>query len=113
MEQVTGGVVVEGVGVATADRQQVLAAGPARAKKPDAGDRRGLTALFWSNVNPCGTSRLDTDARIALGPVAVVPRPRTSAGTAGRSPTRTRRGLPGFPDRAPAPGPASQQSADM
>ncbi|MFM9698504.1 hypothetical protein [Streptomyces europaeiscabiei] len=31
--------------------QQVLAE-PAWEKKPSDEDRRGLTALFWSNVNP-------------------------------------------------------------
>ena len=36
------------------------------------------------------TFRLDMDARLDLGPVATVPRPRTSAGAAGRSGTETR-----------------------
>ncbi|QIY67935.1 hypothetical protein HEP84_35800 [Streptomyces sp. RLB1-33] len=40
-------------------------------------DRRGLTALFWSNVNPYGTFRLDMDKRLDLAPAAAVPRPRT------------------------------------
>ncbi|MFD1831693.1 hypothetical protein ACFSJS_18850 [Streptomyces desertarenae] len=34
--------------------QQVLA-GPAWAKNPSDEGRRGLTALFWSNVSPYGT----------------------------------------------------------
>ncbi|MGW2112260.1 hypothetical protein [Streptomyces sp. NPDC001948] len=29
-------------------------------------DRRGLTALFWSNCNPYGTFRLDMDNRLEL-----------------------------------------------
>lgn len=29
-------------------------------------DRRGLTPLFWSNVNPYGTFRLDMDRRLDL-----------------------------------------------
>ncbi|MEV2255230.1 hypothetical protein AB0I94_32450 [Streptomyces sp. NPDC050147] len=40
-------------------------------------DRRGLTALFWSNVNPYGTFRLDMDKRLDLA--STVPRPRTSS----------------------------------
>lgn len=32
---------------------------PAWAKKLTDEDRRGLTALFWSNINPYGTFRLD------------------------------------------------------
>jgi hypothetical protein len=40
-------------------------------------DRRGLTALFWSNVNPYGTFRLDMSKRLDLGPAAAVSRPRT------------------------------------
>lgn len=44
-------------------------------------DRRGLTALFWPNINPYGTLRLEMDKRLDLGPTAAVPRPR-SGGTA-------------------------------
>ncbi|WP_243741295.1 recombinase family protein [Streptomyces sp. 8K308] len=40
---------------------------PARAKKLSDEDRRGLTAWFWSNVNPYGAFRLDTDKRLDLG----------------------------------------------
>lgn len=69
--------------------QQVLAE-PAWAKKLSDEDRRGLTALFWSNVNPYGTFRLDMDKRLDLGLVAAMPRPRTSAGAADRSGTQTR-----------------------
>ncbi|MEY9946558.1 hypothetical protein [Kitasatospora sp. GAS1066B] len=42
-------------------------------------DQRGLTALFWSDVNPHGTFRLDMDMdmdkRLALGLTAAVPVP--------------------------------------
>lgn len=69
--------------------QQVLAE-PAWAKKLSAEDRRGLTALFWSNVNPYGTFRLDTDKRLDLAVSAAAPRPRTPADTAARSATETR-----------------------
>ncbi|MDX3226116.1 hypothetical protein [Streptomyces sp. ME19-01-6] len=53
-------------------------------------DRRGLTALFWSNVNPYGTFHLDMNKRLDLGPAATVPHPRTPADTDGRSRTETR-----------------------
>ncbi|MDH6118484.1 hypothetical protein ABH930_001484 [Kitasatospora sp. GAS204A] len=56
-------------------------------------DQRGLTALFWSDVNPHGTFRLDMDMdmdkRLALGLTAAVPRPRTPVDTADRSSTGT------------------------
>ncbi|MFE5092444.1 hypothetical protein ACFRCI_19210 [Streptomyces sp. NPDC056638] len=51
-------------------------------------DRRGLTALFRSNVNPYGTFRPDMNKRVDPGLVA--PRPRTPADTADRSVARTR-----------------------
>ncbi|AQW48307.1 Tn3 family transposase [Streptomyces violaceusniger] len=69
--------------------QQVLAE-PAWTKKLSEEDRRGLTALFWSNVNPYGTFRLDMDKRLDLTVSAAVPRPRTPADTAARSATETR-----------------------
>ncbi|MFF7159361.1 Tn3 family transposase [Streptomyces sp. NPDC008139] len=69
--------------------QQVLAE-PARASRLSDEDRRGLTALFWSNVNPYGTFRLDMDKRLDLLSAATVPRPRTPADTAGRATTETR-----------------------
>jgi TnpA family transposase len=53
--------------------QQVLAE-PAWASRLSEEDRRGLTALFWSNVNPYGTFRLDMDKRLDLGPAAAAPR---------------------------------------
>ncbi|GAA1178886.1 hypothetical protein F4556_007249 [Kitasatospora gansuensis] len=53
-------------------------------------DRRRLTALFWSNVNPYGTFRLDMDKRLDLGSAAVLPRPRPrTAAAAARSGTET------------------------
>jgi hypothetical protein len=64
--------------------QQVLAE-PAWAEKLSDDDRRGLTALFWSNVNPYGTLRLDMNKRLDLGPATAVPRPRTPADTASRT----------------------------
>ncbi|MEV5928956.1 hypothetical protein ACPCSG_19365 [Streptomyces cellulosae] len=60
------------------------------AKKFTDEDRRGLTALFWSNVNPYGTFRLDMDKRLDLAPAAMVPRPRTPADIAARPATETR-----------------------
>ncbi|MEU0389153.1 Tn3 family transposase [Streptomyces chartreusis] len=70
--------------------QQVLAE-PAWAKKLSDEDRRGLTALFWSNVNPYGTFRLDMDKRLDLASAAAaVPRPRTAADTADGSAAKTR-----------------------
>jgi hypothetical protein len=66
------------------DGALTASAGSRRAK-----DRRGLTALFWSNVNPYGTFRLDMDKRLDLGSAAAVPRPRTPADTADRSRTET------------------------
>ncbi|MFG2646826.1 Tn3 family transposase [Streptomyces sp. NPDC048436] len=67
--------------------QQILAE-PKWAKKLTAEDRRGLTALFWSNINPYGTFRLDMAKRLDLGHVAAVPRPRTPADAAHRSGVR-------------------------
>ncbi|MER7690906.1 Tn3 family transposase [Streptomyces sp. NPDC097610] len=62
--------------------QQVLAE-PVWAKKLSDEDRRGLTSLFWSNVNQYGTVRLDMDKRLDLGPAAAVPRPRAAADSVG------------------------------
>ena len=39
---------------------------PAWADRLTADDRRGLTPLFWSNVNPYGTFRLDMTRRLDL-----------------------------------------------
>jgi hypothetical protein len=35
------------------------------------GDRRELTPLLWSNINPYGTFRLDMDCRLALDHVPI------------------------------------------
>ncbi|MET7458575.1 hypothetical protein ABZT03_43600, partial [Streptomyces sp. NPDC005574] len=58
----------------------------ARISTKDHEDRRGLTALFWSNVNPYGTFRLDMDKRLDLGPAVTVPGPRATVDAAERSP---------------------------
>ncbi|MCD9593858.1 Tn3 family transposase [Streptomyces malaysiensis subsp. malaysiensis] len=52
--------------------QQVLAE-TAWASRVSNEDRRGLTALFWSNVNLYGTFRLDMDQRLDLGLTASCP----------------------------------------
>jgi hypothetical protein len=54
------------------------------AKKLSAEDRRGLTAMFWSNINPYGTFRLDMDKRLDLG-LPLLPRPRPAAESAERA----------------------------
>lgn len=56
--------------------QRVLAE-PVWAKKLTDEDRRGLTALFWSNINPYGTFRVEMDKRLDLATSAAVPHPRT------------------------------------
>lgn len=61
--------------------QQVLAE-PKWAKKLTAEDRRGLTALFWSHINPYGRFRLDMDSRLELSLSAMLPGPRRAAGDA-------------------------------
>jgi hypothetical protein len=38
------------------------------ANKLSTEDRRGLTALFWSNINPYDTFRLDMNKRLDLAP---------------------------------------------
>jgi len=45
--------------------QKVLA-DPAWAERLTAGDRRGLTALFWSNCNPWGRFLLDMNTHLDL-----------------------------------------------
>ncbi|MGA5194053.1 Tn3 family transposase [Streptomyces exfoliatus] len=64
--------------------QQVLAE-PSWAKKLSDEDQRGLTALFWSNINPYGTLRLEMDRRLDLAPLLPVPRPRTPADASGQA----------------------------
>ncbi|MER7792923.1 hypothetical protein [Streptomyces sp. NPDC097640] len=43
-------------------------------------NRRGLTALFWSNINPYGTFRLEMGKRLGLGWSGTVPGQRQAAG---------------------------------
>ncbi|MEE1752928.1 DUF4158 domain-containing protein [Streptomyces sp. SP18CS02] len=69
--------------------QQILAE-PAWASRLSDEDRRGPTALFWSNVNPYGTFRLDMDKRLDLGLSAGVPRPRKAADAGDRTSAETR-----------------------
>jgi WD40 repeat protein len=54
-------------------------------------NRRGLTALFWSNINPYGTFRLDMDKRLDLVLPGSVPHPRTPADAADRPLTEVAR----------------------
>ncbi|MCK2145287.1 transposase (plasmid) [Streptomyces sp. WAC00276] len=63
--------------------QQVLAE-PEWAARLSEEDRRALTALFWSNINPYGTFRLDMDSRLELPLSAMLPGPRRAAGDAAR-----------------------------
>ncbi|MCX4821486.1 transposase [Streptomyces sp. NBC_01142] len=94
--------------------QQVLAE-PAWAKKLTDEDRRGLTALFWSNSNSYGTIRLEMDKQPGLVLPAAVPCSRSAGAPERRSagaPERRSAGAPerrsaGAPERrsAGAPGP--------
>ncbi|MFF7190921.1 hypothetical protein ACFZAR_38195 [Streptomyces sp. NPDC008222] len=44
-----------------------------------------MTALFWSNINPYGTIRLDMDKRLEPAPAVRVPGPRHVVGDAART----------------------------
>jgi hypothetical protein len=57
---------------------QRVFAEPAWAKKLSDEDRRVPTALFWSDINPCGTFRLDMEQRLDLGFAVNLPRPARS-----------------------------------
>ncbi|GAB7028572.1 Tn3 family transposase [Streptomyces sp. NPDC021749] len=63
--------------------QQVLA-DPKWADTLTDADRRALSPLFWTHVNPYGRFELDMDSRLDLGlelaPAATVPGPRASVG---------------------------------
>ncbi|WP_445194934.1 Tn3 family transposase [Streptomyces phytophilus] len=72
------------VHVNTLPLQQVLAE-PKWATRLTDEVRRGLTALFWSNVNPYGTFRLQMDTRLDLAGPASVPRPHTPPAGATRA----------------------------
>ncbi|MFE5190256.1 hypothetical protein [Streptomyces sp. NPDC056628] len=37
-----------------------------------------MTALFWSDINPYGTFRLDLGKRLDLGLANAIPRPRAA-----------------------------------
>ncbi|MFB8395115.1 transposase [Streptomyces yangpuensis] len=50
--------------------QEVLAE-PKRAEKLTDADRRALSPLFWSHVNPYGRFELDMDTRLGLTPITV------------------------------------------
>ncbi|MFJ7496817.1 hypothetical protein ACIQZB_37840 [Streptomyces sp. NPDC097727] len=50
---------------------------------------RGLTALFWSNINPYGTFRLEMDKRLDFAP-PTVPLVRTPISTAGQPVSESR-----------------------
>ncbi|MEU1819357.1 hypothetical protein ABZ543_29860 [Streptomyces roseifaciens] len=69
--------------------QQVLAE-LSWAKKLADEDRRGLTALFWSNINPYGTFRLEIGTRLDLGLPDAVPHPRMPATDAAGPATESR-----------------------
>ncbi|MEU0744433.1 Tn3 family transposase [Streptomyces sp. NPDC006134] len=63
--------------------QQVLA-DPKWADTLTDADRRALSPLFWTHVNPYGRFELDMNSRLVLGlestPAATVPGPRASEG---------------------------------
>jgi Tn3 transposase DDE domain len=46
---------------------------PAWAGRLSDADRRGLTPLFWSHVNPYGTFQLDMTRRLDLGQPVITP----------------------------------------
>ncbi|GAA2271546.1 Tn3 family transposase [Kitasatospora sp. NPDC001175] len=56
--------------------QQVLAE-PKWAERLTEADRRALSPLFWTHVNPYGRFELDMNSRLDLGPVASIPGQRT------------------------------------
>ncbi|WP_431904445.1 Tn3 family transposase [Nonomuraea sp. bgisy101] len=56
--------------------QQVLADPKWAGKLTDA-DRRGLSPLFWTHVNPYGRFELDVNSRLDLGLATPIPRQRT------------------------------------
>nr|WSX53752.1 Tn3 family transposase [Streptomyces sp. NBC_00974] len=64
--------------------QEVLAE-PKRADQHTEADRRGLSPLFWTHVNPYGRFELDMDRHLHLGPL--LPRQRTPQDDAASSDT--------------------------
>ncbi|MGW0819652.1 Tn3 family transposase [Streptomyces viridiviolaceus] len=95
---------------------QVLAE-PAWASRLSDEDRRGLTALFWSDVNPYGTFRLDMDKRLDLGGLPAMP-PAPHPGEKHR-PMDHADTMKEFPEHRPAPrhrggvGPLADRSAPL
>ncbi|MFD5437068.1 Tn3 family transposase [Kitasatospora sp. NPDC127067] len=59
--------------------QQVLA-DPKWADRLTDADRRGLSPLFWTHVNPYGRFELDMNTRLDLGPRITLPSPRSPRG---------------------------------
>ncbi|WP_265569206.1 Tn3 family transposase [Streptomyces hygroscopicus] len=55
------------------------------ARKLSDEDWRSVTALFWSNINPYDTFRLDMDKRLELPLDVTVPGPRHAVGDAVRT----------------------------
>ncbi len=72
------------VHISTLLLQQFLAE-PAWASKLTEEERGGLTALFWSHINPCGTFHFDMDKRLGLPLSAALPGPRCTADDAARA----------------------------
>jgi hypothetical protein len=69
----------------TRSRHPRVLAEPEWANKLTDENRRGLTALFWSNINPYGIFRLEMDKRLDLPLSAVVPGQRRAADDAARA----------------------------
>jgi hypothetical protein len=91
--------------------QRILEDPPWSGRLTDA-DRRGLTPLFWSHVNPYGTFRLDMTRRIDLNRAGVRDgggRKRDAGGPWPRSPTNSsrRRAPPSSSSSASSRGPGN------
>ncbi|WP_203600180.1 hypothetical protein [Streptomyces sp. SID10853] len=67
-------------------QQGVAEAEPVWAKPLSDEDRCGLTALFWSNVNPYSTFRLDMDQHLDLGALTHPAESRSPAAPSEASP---------------------------
>ncbi|MGW4889963.1 Tn3 family transposase [Streptomyces murinus] len=63
--------------------QQILA-DPEWAERLTDADRRALSPLFWTHINPYGRFELDMNNRLDLTPVLAVPGPRTNPGGSAR-----------------------------
>lgn len=53
-------------------------------------DRRALSPLLWTRVNPYGRFELDMNSRLDLGPAASLPGPRAFAESYETAPRGTR-----------------------